>query len=413
MDLHHHTLKKGFMQEVLDPLNAYDDPEGYRWALRNKYGAHEYALPEEGIMRAQREGEQISKDLLTTADNAVIWLISSKELRTQETNNIIYNEIKDKARNDPDYAGTQLFNMFKYKTLDNVLRAVNQQGGRIVIANQEDVPVMGFNARWDMDKNTEILKERYGGDEGAMLRDWLEDYYLQDEVGARPYEVADGFKVFIRQKQEEFARLFPNRPLVIGAIGHSWEIDAAIVGLIGETFSRAQIDKMGGMIGIMEGAKIVIGTDAEGNKINYLQYRDKRYPLNLEVEEYEYNPNERYIYYGKQVEPPKAIRQRQEGTRENGRQRERGQIEFGTESEALRALISFVYPNEPDMDEGDFLTAFGCRSSQELARVNEASDVIELTDNILNGNQALRPNPEPTIGYPRGRGGGRGGGRHR
>lgn len=415
MRMGRHTEKSGKSFSIRDPQMA----ENMSYGVQNEYGGYNYVLPEEGVMLAQREGKRIAEDLANTpgTDNAVYYFVSSNQARTQETNSIIGAELRWALRDQNPHH----FNMWIQKDLANVARQVGLDDRKVLILEKASENVMGFDKKLNLKLVYEIIKERYNGDEETMMREWMESYKLQDEIGSRPDEIADKFKRWIKQKRLELGRLFPGRPIVISAVGHSWEMDAAIMGIIGREHTMEQIDEMGGMIQVMEGATITIGVDANGNQVSVLEYRDREFSINLE-EDYQ-DQNEGYVYRGRQkhIANRRGNAQRPGGEpRANvaGEAQNQRIEDFGTENEFVNeVLLPYYNENMPDGAEryrngNDVARAFGYNSLIGMAQANGFDDIESFVNHVVAGG-AFRPGDGFGNINPRGggnRGGGGGGG---
>lgn len=405
MRIGRHTEKKGRIFGIRDPLMA----ESMNFGVQNEYGGYDYALPEEGVMLAQREGRRIAEEITNVPgmDNAVYYFVSSNQARTHETNSIIGSELRWRLGRNGE--NPHVFNMWVQKDVENVARQITPADAdrKILILEKTSEAFLGMDRKTNLVKLEEILSKRYNGDEDAMMREWMESYKLQDEIGCRPDEIANNFKRWIRQTREKMGRLFPDRPVVISAIGHSWEIDAAIIGLIGRQHTMEEIDNMGGIIQVMEGATITIGIDAQGNNVSVLQYRGGTY--NLELEEEYLDPNETYRYLGgqkHQVERRATDRRGQNFRMED----------YGNENAFInQVLLPYINDRLPEGQQpfrngNDYARRYLYNSLAGMAEEHGCQDIEEFVNYVLAGNEVI-PNQDAVEAFAGQGGGGRGGNR--
>jgi hypothetical protein len=92
---------------------------------------------------------------------------------------------------------------------------------------------------------TEILR-RNNNDEYAAVADWVESGSVikgengSEIVGPKAEETAEAYLTALRRLERSAKKIFPNRPLVIEATGHSWDLDVFITYL-----AKGKLDKAG------------------------------------------------------------------------------------------------------------------------------------------------------------------------
>lgn len=250
--LRRHPEKKG--QEVVSP-------EGEK-----------NPLPLEGIIQAQAEGVKLADQIKETPPNTVFLGYTSNQPRTKEADFIFGQELSVVSKNLPD---SKVFDMAKEESLENISKEVNDNIDKVIIINSLEDKILGIRDKWNMKELEDKISEL---GELGFLKEWSDSIETQELVGLSPQDIKEEFQAWIKEQMEEIRKFFPDRPVIISGIGHSVELDTAIVALMGKDLTSKNFEEMGGVINTMEGAKIII--DGSGN--GTIEYRGKIAKLDLE-----------------------------------------------------------------------------------------------------------------------------------
>lgn len=247
--LRRHPEKKGTMLET---------PEGEK-----------ISLPVEGILQAQAEAAKFTECI--NIPRAVVFGFTSNQPRTALAGYIFDKELEYLARSLPN---SRIFDLQKEGSLEEISGQIDDSVDKIIIVNPPAHPVMG-ERKWNFDY---LLKRLEEINETEFLKEWFENTETQNQAGVTPDSIGRDFKSWIKGQTENAKKLFPNRPVIINAIGHSWELDAGIFALAGRELSSETLEEFGGVIKTMEGAHIVI--DPSGRST--IEYRDIKEKLKLD-----------------------------------------------------------------------------------------------------------------------------------
>ena len=109
------------------------------------------------------------------------------------------------------------------------------------------------------------------------MRDWFENRgRIGDLVGPNPKEVAEEQMKGIARLREFAKKHFSDRPLIIGSVGHSWNLDALAVYLANDgEISKELFEKMNSTL--IEDAGMIKIENKNGSQI--LKYGNIDIPL--------------------------------------------------------------------------------------------------------------------------------------
>lgn len=124
---------------------------------------------------------------------------------------------------------------------------------------------------------TNALLAKYNKDDDKCLRGWIEsEGHLDGLTGPNPTDVAKEHLQGAKRLHEFAEKYVKNRPVVVGSVGHSWNLDALAVYLANDgKVDLEGLEKVGGlMIKTAEMARIEVdGGDCK------LIYRGKEFPI--------------------------------------------------------------------------------------------------------------------------------------
>lgn len=139
-----------------------------------------------------------------------------------------------------------------------------------------------FKGTWTDDKGNPSqyliqLFKKNGNNEEAAMEDWFDNQgIIGDLVGPNPKEVAEQQLAGIERLREFAKKYISNRPLVIGSVGHSFNLDAVAVYLAnnGEVNKESFEQMKAKMIGETKMIKI---SERDGKQV--LEYGNVIIPL--------------------------------------------------------------------------------------------------------------------------------------
>lgn len=268
-----------------------------RHSTRPKEGDPESAefegVSEKGVELARERAREILESLDGLENGTIMFVGATSEIpRTKSTALIYGNEIKKillkETRDDVlIFMPEDLEKIEGYSNKINYL--VNQittnPDKKIII----DIPlfIKEFSFVGDFTTKegkwapyTQELLKRNEGDSEKALRDWLDNQgIIGDTKGPNPKEIAEKQLVGLNRLREFAGKYIPNRPLIIGSVGHSWSLDALVLYLAnrGEVTVEAFDELKAKMIGDAEMIKLM-RKDGE----QFLQYGELEIPLEKE-----------------------------------------------------------------------------------------------------------------------------------
>lgn len=229
-------------------------------------------ISEKGVELAKKRAEKILANL-KEQENGTVMLISgvSEMPRTKSTAATYGQEIKNiievqKINNILIFLPEDLGTINGYKNKINFLvEQINANPNKkIVLDFPMFVKEFSFKNRWadkegNLSEYTKELLNRNGDDDEEALKDWFDNQgKINSLVGPNPKEVAEQQLAGIERLREFAKKYIPDKQLVIGAVGHSWNLDALAVYLANNgEINKESFEKMKAkMIGETEMIKI-------------------------------------------------------------------------------------------------------------------------------------------------------------
>lgn len=283
----------GHDDEVRILLNRHPEKSGTKVPTQTPEGreGEPNALPMEGILQAQQKGVELGEQLKNSPVGSVFLGFTSNVPRTQEADYVLGQELRVAAKGmTAESVPTAVFDGRRGElSLEEIARQIDPSMDRVIIINSPQDSTFSMR-KWNLQELVNDM-QRTGKTEVELFNDWLEDEELQKRYGFTPKEIADEFKMWMKNQAERVRELFPSRPVVITGIGHSFELDAAIYSLMGREFSKETSAELGGMIGTMEGAQVVLypgetveeqSRRKEGEQNYSIRYRGKTFDSTLD-----------------------------------------------------------------------------------------------------------------------------------
>lgn len=268
-----------------------------RHSTRPKEGDPESAefegVSEKGVELARERAREILESLDGLENGTIMFVgVTSEIPRTKSTALIYGNEIKKillkETRDDVlIFMPEDLEKIEGYSNKINYL--VNQittnPDKKIIIDISLFIKEFSFVGDFTTKEGkwapyTQELLKRNEGDSEKALRDWLDNQgIIGDTKGPNPKEIAEKQLVGLNRLREFAGKYIPNRPLIIGSVGHSWSLDALVLYLAnrGEVTVEAFDELKAKMIGDAEMIKLM-RKDGE----QFLQYGELEIPLEKE-----------------------------------------------------------------------------------------------------------------------------------
>lgn len=229
-------------------------------------------ISEKGIELAKGKAQEILNSL-QEQENGTVMLISgvSDKPRTRSTAAIYGQEIKNLIRLQKIddviiFLPEDLDNIEGYTNkVDFLVKQINENPDKKIIL---DIPLLirelSLQKRWsgkegDISEYEKELMRRNNDDEEEALKEWFDTRGRVDNlVGPSPTEAAKQQLAGVERLREFAKKYIMDRPLIIGSVGHSWDLDAVAVFLANngdvtsEAFEKIKANMIGetGMIKI-------------------------------------------------------------------------------------------------------------------------------------------------------------------
>ncbi|MEI6498393.1 MAG: hypothetical protein WCO23_00310 [bacterium] len=242
-------------------------------------------ISENGVELARQQAHEWL-GLLKNAPETSVLLLSptSEQIRAKSSMRVMANEMKTIVSQDEelgisviteeDFADPKLTYNEMIKT---IISKLNEQPDKKFVISAP-LFIRGFALgpdRW-MDKKGKPTKylidvlARNNKNEQAGLEDWIKNEgHLGDLEGPNPTQVAEEHIDGIQKLANFAGKYVPERPLIIGAIGHSWNLDALAIYLANNRkVDMEGLSKVGGSM-IKEMEPITLMSDQYGPKLKY------------------------------------------------------------------------------------------------------------------------------------------------
>lgn len=231
-------------------------------------------ISEKGVELAKERAEEILANLEKQEDGTVMLISGVSEIpRTKSTAMVYGLEIKNiielqKIDDVLVFLSEDLENIDGYTNKVNFLveQIKANPNKKIVLDIPLFIKEFSFKNRWadeegNLSEYTKELLKRNGDDDEEAMKDWFDNQGKIDSlVGPNPKEVAEQQLAGIERLREFAKKYIPDKQLVIGTVGHSWNLDAVAVYLANngeinkESFEKMKAKMIGetGVIKISE-----------------------------------------------------------------------------------------------------------------------------------------------------------------
>ncbi len=255
-------------------------------------------LSEKGVEKAREQKAKEIKEIVDNAsDRALIYIGGATELsRTKSTAIAAGEGLKTLYENDEtvlvltkkeilSQAGKTESLSSTIKKIVEIIESDENKNKKIVVDFPLFVKELSFGRRWDAKKDNfeyfDYLDKKYGDNEEGAFEEWshTKGENIEGSEGPDPETVAEEY-LFGLDRIHEFAKkYFPDRPVVIGAVSHRWDLDAAILKLIAGEVSPKSFKEISNekLTDTTEGTAITIGEDQMK-----IAWRGKEFEIKIE-----------------------------------------------------------------------------------------------------------------------------------
>lgn len=253
-------------------------------------------ISERGVELAQERAKEIFKVLEDAEEGTVMFIGGASEAaRTKSTAKVFGQEIK---RIVAEEGKEDIFVLTKEDIIQKdkgYSQIIEEIAGRIK-ANPDKKVLVDFPLflkefqirRWlDEEGNfssyTKALLERNKEDNLACLEDWIgNEGRIGNLEGPNPTKVAEEQLQGIKRLKEFAQKYIGERPLIIGAAGHSWDLDALAIYLANEgKVDLEGLEKVGGEM-IKETEPVQVEVTEEKT---ILRYKGKEFIIESHIED--------------------------------------------------------------------------------------------------------------------------------
>lgn len=250
-------------------------------------------ITEKGVELSRQKAQEVLKMLDQAEAGSVLFIGgASEQIRTKSTGKVFGDEIKEilarDGRNDI-LALTEADIADRQKGYTEIVQGVsdkiNASPDKKVLIDypmlmKEFSMKMWLDEKGNFSEYTNKLLAKNNNNSTAAMKDWIEsEGKLDDMTGPNPTKIAEDSLEGIERLREFAKKYIKDRPVIVGAVGHSWNFDALAVYLAnngkvnGEGFA-----KVGGEL-IKDSEIGMVEIDKEGSAV--LKYKGKEFPIEL------------------------------------------------------------------------------------------------------------------------------------
>lgn len=247
-------------------------------------------ISEKGVELAKERAGEILSDLEDQENGTVMLIGGASEMPRTKSTAMAYGKemkkiIEHQQRDDilvflPE--DLEKIDGYKNKAAFLAKQIKTNPNKKFVLDLPLFVKEFSFKDRWEdgqgnLSKYSKELLQRNNWDTVEAMKDWFDNQGRIDSlVGPNPVEVAEQQLVGIEKLRDFAMKYISDRPLVIGSVGHSWNLDAVAVYLAnnGDVTKEAFENMRGKMI---EETKLIKLSEIDGE--NVLEYGDISIPL--------------------------------------------------------------------------------------------------------------------------------------
>lgn len=253
-------------------------------------------ISERGIELAKERAEEIAT-FLEKADKGTVMFIggASNIIRTKSTAEAYGDEIRELTKEKADDILVITKEEIESKgapegyseAVQQIVENIKANPNKKVLVDfplflKELSPARWFDEKGNLSEYASKLLEKNNNDEYETTKDWIRTGgVIEGLKGPNPLEVAEDYKRALLRLQKFAKRFITDRPLIIGMVGHSMDIDAFATYLASGNIDEDSFNKVtqGSLIKETEMATIKI----DENEIT-LSYRNRDYTFGNEQE---------------------------------------------------------------------------------------------------------------------------------
>ncbi|MBU4369262.1 hypothetical protein KKG58_00690 [Patescibacteria group bacterium] len=207
-------------------------------------------ITEKGVDIAKERAKKEILELIEQSEPGSVIFIggATEQVRTKSTAEVYGDELKEALKNREDEFLVIIRKDIQEKAKEKGYTKTVEQIVEALNANQDKKVIIDFpmflkdfsmerlgwvDKQGNLTQYADKLLKRNNDDDYASAKDWIENKgKMGDLEGPDPEEAAKGYKRAI-ERLEEFAKKYiGDRPLVIGMVGHSWDIEAYMTYLL-------------------------------------------------------------------------------------------------------------------------------------------------------------------------------------
>jgi len=249
-------------------------------------------ISEKGVELARQKAGEVL-EVLEKAEPGTVMFIggASEAIRTKSTARVFGKEVKEKVQKEGKediLVLTEKDIIDKEKGYSQIVEGVSD----LINKNKDkkimiDFPLMlkefamkpWMDEKGNLSEYTQKLMAKNNNDSNACVKEWIATGgRMEDLSGPDPEQIAKDHIKGIGRLTDFAQKHIENRPLIVGFVGHSWNIDALAVYLVNNGKVDAEgFQKVGGeMIKDSEIGRIEI-KDGEAA----LNYKGKKFPIRI------------------------------------------------------------------------------------------------------------------------------------
>lgn len=226
-------------------------------------------MSKSGVDLAQKRARELAILIEEAKQGVIIFLAGTSEApRTKSTTHAYINELSEIFKNKADQ---YLIINSPVESPSQAVNLINQNVSRKIIIGyplflkEFSMITSGWvNKEQEQSAYLKAMQEKFGMDEINLVREWISTEGKTDGFqGPNPTEVAKNYLKGIRRLQQFAQKHFAGRKVIIGIIGHSWDLDVSVTYLAKGKVDLPSFDEVtqGEIIKETEISKIEFGQD--------------------------------------------------------------------------------------------------------------------------------------------------------
>jgi len=196
-------------------------------------------ISEKGVELAKERAKEIESFLEQQGAGAVLFIGGGSEIpRTKSTAEAYGDAIKELAKEKEDILvitkdeiGSEGAPSGYTKAIEKIAEKIKSNPDKKVVIDypfflKELSPARWFDEKGNLSPYAAELLKRNDGNEYEMTKDWIQTGgQIENLQGPNPMAVAESYKHALLRLQKFAERFIEGRPVIIGVVGHSMDID--------------------------------------------------------------------------------------------------------------------------------------------------------------------------------------------